>query len=138
MQIKDLTLHDIRAARNWIVVGDDANGALRDPLEETVLEPCSAFGEDDYVAYPCVYVTPGPKATALVLLKRVGDFDYGGDYCEFVDGSWRQLGLIPNPNAEPGEGFVASPLENDPSFDSPDHDYRRAHAEGFAKWLSAL
>lgn len=53
------------------------------------IRPCAEFTENDYVVYPCLYLTDSGKATALVLLRRVGDYDYGGSYCEFVDGRWR-------------------------------------------------
>jgi hypothetical protein len=39
------------------------------------------------------------------------------DYCEYVNGEWRQAGLKPNPDAPLTEEYFANPVEEDAEFD---------------------
>ena len=138
MQIKDITLDDIRQGKNWkVVLPEDGSFPDDIPLEGLTVEEAAEFEPEDYVVYSTIFVTNAGAVKALVMIKTVEDMDYGGDYCEFVDGRWRQLGLEPNPNAPFGEEYIADPLEQDPSFVSED-DYRKAHREGFKKNISLL
>ena len=100
---------------------------------------CDFFNDEDSVVYSGVFVTDAGEATALVLIKTVGWADYGGDYCEFVGGRWRQVGLVPNPAAPSGREFFAKPLSEDPSFNAgPTIDLRKEHRDGFKSWIWAL
>lgn len=138
MRIKDITLDDIRGGKNWkVVLPEDGVFPEAIPLEEVAAEEADEFGPGDYIAYSSIFVTGAGEVKPLVMIKLVADLDYGGDYCEFVDGRWRQLGLEPDPHAPSGEEYVANPLEQDPSFVSED-DYRKAHREGFKKYISLL
>ncbi len=137
MRIKDITLDDIRKGKNWRVTLL-VNGSFPDaPLEELSIEEGEEFGPEVYVVYSTIYVTDSGEVKPLVMIKQVLDMEYGGDYCEIVDGRWSQVGLKPNPNYPSGTEFFANPLEQDPSFVS-DCDYRKWHREGFQEFISQL
>jgi hypothetical protein len=138
MQIRDLTVADIRAGHNWRLVEPDSSFDENRPMEEWRIQAASRFTEDDEIVYSALWVTDGGIVTPLVVIKRVGDLDYWGDSCEWIDGRWRQVGLTPNPSAPPGQEYVANPLPQDPSFDAPDHDYRAEHRAGFRRWATNL
>ena len=89
-----------------------------------------------HVVYSGLLVADDGTVTPLVLVRQVGHPGYGGDYCEFVDGAWRQLGLVPNPNALPSKEYIAKPLDLDTSFDPK--EYRDEHEEGFRRWAAQL
>jgi hypothetical protein len=72
------------------------------------------------------------------MLKEVGYADYWGDACEFVNGTWQQEGLNPEPDRPVGQEYVANPLAIDPSFGSLDQDYRKWHRDGFLAHAAAL
>jgi len=138
MQIKDLTQADIRSGRNWRLVEPDSVFDESRPMEEWRIQPAATFTAEDEIVYSALWVTDTGIVTPMVLVKRVGDLDYGGDYCELVDGRWRQVGLTPNPSAPPGQEYVANPLPQDPSFDASDRDYRAEHRSGFRRWAAHL
>jgi hypothetical protein len=126
MQIRDITLADICAGKNWRLVpqtDDWCEAPLEDwgPLVET-----EEFAPDDHIVYSGLIVYRSGTVEPFVLVRTVSDGDYGGDYCEFVDGAWRQVGLVPNPNAEVGDEFIANPLPLDQSFCGEyDHEHQR-------------
>ena len=131
MRICDLTLDDIRSGRVWRLSADDRPEG--EPLEELgPLEECEAFELEDSAVYAGLMTYPGGPARAIVLIRCVGDIGYGGDYCEFVDGRWRQLGLVPDPDSPFTDEYIGNPLSNDPSFESPSHDERERQRHGFA------
>ena len=136
MQIRDITLADICAGKNWRLIpqtGDWVEVPLEDwgPLIEA-----EQFTPEDHVVYSGLVAYRSGRVEPLVLVKRVGDGDYGGDYCEFVDGEWRQVGLVPNPDAEINEEFIANPLQSDGSFSSD--EYREYHRLGFQTHVRKL
>jgi hypothetical protein len=135
MIIKDITLSDIRSGINWKLVNVDCDLDDDLPMENWSIEPCNSFTSNDTIVYSGVSVTDKGIATPLICIREVQDLDYGGDYCEYVHGNWRQVGLQPNPNAPHSEEFNANPLPEDPSFESPTHDYREYHRNGFHKWV---
>jgi len=137
-QIKDLTLADIRAGTNWLLAEPDSLFDPGAPVEDWRILPAASFSQDDEIVYSALTVTDAGVVTPLVLIKRVGDLDYGGDYCELVDGRWRQVGLNANPSAPPSQEYVANPLLQDSSFHAPDRDYRAEHREGFQRWAVYL
>lgn len=94
------------------------------PLIEAV-----TFSKEDRIVYSGLTAYRSGWVKPIVLWKQVGDMDYGGDYCEFVDGVWRQVGLNPNPNAELGDSYIANPLSIDDSFS--DDEYREYHRQRF-------
>ena len=138
MRIKDISINDIKEGKNWKVLSPENIDWDKISLEELSIRDSSDFNEDYLILYSAVFVSDDEKTTPLVMLKKVGDLDYGGDYCEFVDGRWRQLGLEPNPNAPFGNEYYANPLEKDESFVSDDHDYRKWHRNNFRKYISLL
>jgi hypothetical protein len=134
-KIKDVSIEEIKQGQNWkVYVPEDPNL----PLEEWEIEVAEVFLPEDNIAYSAIFVEDGAeKVKPLIQIKEVGYLDYGGDYCEWVDGKWQQLGLTPNPNASSGKDYVANPLTNDPSFDA-DWDYRKDHSDNFKKWVVKL
>ncbi len=142
LRIRDLTIDDICSGRNWRAtnprefarVGETLN------LEDLHIARAESFSPKDTVVYSCVYVTDSGQVSPVVLIKEVGDAEYGGDYCEIHAEKWRQVGLVPNPQAPHGQEYVANPLEQDPSFNTMDSqdDYRAAHRAGFRKWAAEL
>jgi hypothetical protein len=137
MRIRDITVADIGQGKNWKVKSTEDFDWENDPLEDLSIVDASDFEPEDEIVYSALYVTHNGEVQPLVLIKAVEDSDYGGDYCEFVNGKWRQVGLVPDPSALPGTEFIANPLEYDESFISED-DYRAHHREGFQKYKQGL
>jgi hypothetical protein len=137
MQIKDITIDDIRQGKNWKAQSSEDFWLQDNPLEILPVVEANRFESEDLIVYSAIFVTDDGGIKPLVMIKRVGNLDYGGDYCEFVNGKWQQVGLVPNPNATFGTEYIANPLEQDDSFISDD-DYRAYHREGFKKFASSL
>ncbi len=142
-RIRDLTLDDIRSGRNWKVADPDELSQIgaRFRLEDVHILEADSFAQNDTIAYAALFVTEDGSVSPLVLIKMVGDIDYGGEYCEVQDGKWRQVGLVSNPSAPHGVEYVANPLDIDPSFttlDAPKADFRAEHRANFRKWCSSL
>jgi hypothetical protein len=137
MRIADITMEDIRHGRNWRACCEDFD-FFEQPLEELEIEDCVEFTTDDTIVYSGIWVGGDDSVVALVLIKEAFDAGYGGDYCEYVNGRWKQLGLVANPNAQPGNEYIANPLDLDPSFDAPDHDYREYHRTKFLAYKDSL
>ncbi len=137
MKIKDIKLEDVAAGKNWKVRDGsgtfevDLSGSARVEFIQLEIEEAEEFTEDDYIVYSGIFLADSGRALPLLLVKRVGDFDYGGDYCEIHEGRWRKLGLEPNPDAEFGFEFFASPLEEDPSFASDQDELRAENRHQF-------
>lgn len=136
MKIKEILLDDIRKGSNWKLTC--VENELDLPVEEWSIEHCDHFNLEDNIVYSGISVTDSGEVKALVLVKEVGYADYGGDYCELVDGKWRQVGLVPNPNAPHGREFIANPLDDDPSFYAGPNDFRKENRDGFKMWIWAL
>ncbi len=137
MRICDLNILDIRQGKNWKVLSADEFDWENDPLENLSLTEAPDFQPENLVVYSAIFVSDVGEVTPLVIIKEVQGLDYWGDSCEFVGGRWRQAGLVANPNAPLGTGYVADPLEQDDSFISDD-DYRAWHREGFRKYAPGL
>lgn len=133
-KIEDISPQEIREGNNWKV---KLPKDLNTPLEQWEIEQEADFHPEDRVAYSAVYVTDDGNVTPLIMIREVGHLDYGGDYCEFRNGGWVQLGLEPNPEAKPGKEYVANPLQNDPSFGA-DQNIREDHRKNFQKWVSKI
>jgi hypothetical protein len=137
MQIRDITLADIRAGKNWRFTPSHDEPWFDAPMEEWgPLTETDQFTAEDHIVYSALSVTRSGNVDAIVLIKTVGDIDYGGDYCELVGGEWRQVGLVPDPDVEISEEFIANPLSNDPSFRYD--DYRDHHRRGFLSHVAKL
>lgn len=138
MRIRDITLDEIRQGKNWKLV--NPREMLGDsPLEDVSIEECESFLPEDYVVYSAIYVTNAGEVQPRVMIKEVGDMEYGGDECEFVGGKWRQAGLVPNPNAPLGTEYFANPLAEDPSFFADEEEDDRAYnREQFRQWAPRL
>ena len=137
MQIKDITIDDIRQGKNWKVQSPDSVRWQEILMEDLFISEAQDFEQEDMIVYSTIFVSDDGDTKPLVMIKRVQDLDYGGDYCELVDGKWQQVGLVPNPNAPFGEEYIANPLEQDDSFGS-DGDYRAYHRDGFNKFAANL
>jgi hypothetical protein len=137
MQIRDITLSDICVGKNWRLARNDQEYWLDAPLEDWgPLIETEHFTRDDRIVYSGLVAYRSGRVKAIVLIRTVSDGDYGGDYCEYVDGVWRQVGLKPNPNAEAGEEFIANPLQSDQSFCG---DYNHEHQRrGFLRYVCKL
>jgi hypothetical protein len=132
MRIRDIQIADIVAGKNWKVGNTNEFDWENERLEALPIVEAVEFEPEDEIVYSGVYVTLNGVVEPMVLIKAVEDSGYGGDYCEFVDGRWQQVGLVPNPDAPLGTEYIANPLEQDESFNS-DHDYRAYHRNGFHK-----
>ena len=132
MKIRDILVVDIQAGKNWRILEADIAVCLDMPmLDWGPIVEVQHFELSDSVVYSALTVYESGRVEPVVWIKQVGDFDYGGDYCVFVEGHWEELGVVPNPNAESGDTFCANPLPYDPSFEATDYDYRQCHREGF-------
>ncbi len=144
MKIEDITLRDVVAGKNWKVLdGSRAfdmslDGQAQVELQELSIDESEDFSDEDYIVYSGVSVTLSGKVAPLLLIKRVGNLDYGGDYCEFHEGRWRRVGIEPNPNAEFSFEYFAAPLRADRSFDSDQDELRNDNREQFRKYHSKL
>ena len=139
MKIRDITIDDILACKNWRLSELDVEACLDLPMEECgPLAEVEAFAPNDRVIYSGITVYPSGRVVPIVCIREVQYLDYGGDYCEFVDGAWHQLGLEPSLISEVGDTYIADPLFNDPSFNAPDHDHRRVQRDGFARHAHGL
>jgi len=131
MKIGDIAVADVLRGKTWRFV-PAPDEAFDRPMEEWYgVEDAHGLEPTDSVLYSGVSVSDTGEIRPILLLKVLGDVEYGGDYCEFVSGRWRQVGLVPQPNAPPSQEYIANPSVLDPSFDAPDQDYRKAHQEGF-------
>jgi len=137
MKIQDVTLDDLRQGTNWRAVNpnDYFDGLI--PLQELSLGKSAKFSKQDYVIYSVIYVIEPDEVRPLLMMHRVGDMDYGGCYCHYVNGQWQESGLEPDPNYPVGKEYVANPLPNDHSFvSSPSGYFRRLTKNGFRSGFS--
>lgn len=130
MRISDLTENDILAGHNWRLADPDSLWSVNN-LPDLQIEATGKFCEDDVVVYSALALGETGSVTLMVLIKRVGDYETGGDYCELSAQGWRQVGLSDTEQFELTQEVIANPLEMDPSFDSLDHDHRKWHRETF-------
>lgn len=130
-KIKDISIQEIKEGKNWKAYPS------KDPslsVAEWEIDSSESFDFTDHIAYSAIFVSHKGDVYPLVIVKEVGDLDYGGDSCAYEDGKWKQSGLEPNPNAPNGEEYFADPLIIDPSFDADD-DFRKEHQDNFKKWI---
>ena len=139
MKIRDIRIRDILAGKNWRFIPPESDDWLTLAMEEWgPIEESTEFQPDDTIVYSGLVVYSNDRVVPIVCLKEVQYLDYGGDYCELIDGHWRQIGSNPDPKAELGCEYIAYPLESDPSFDSPNNDFRQYHRKGFQQHVSNL
>src|SRR5687767_3327691 len=110
MRVRDIAVQEVRAGKVWRVLDADGLGADDLRLEELQIAPADSFASTDYVVYSALLVADSGRVRPLLLIKEVGGYDYGGDYCERHEGEWRQLGLVANPDAEYEQEYIANPL----------------------------
>ena len=95
-----------------------------------MLNICSS----DTIVYSALAAFETGEIRPLLLIREVGAYEWWGDTCEYIDGAWHELGQTSQ--WEEGECYVASPLNEDPSFMGEyAHEAQRA---GFAKWRDHL
>lgn len=139
MKIRDITLRDICLGKNWRFLPPDDDAWLDKPMEEWgPIEEAAEFLPEDQIVYSGITVYESGRVAPIVCIREVQYPDFGGDYCEFANDRWRQLGLEPNPDAEHGETFFANPLDIDPSFDSVPDNYRDHHRNAFKENIGKL
>lgn len=139
MKIRDILIRDILLGKNWRFNPPNSDDWLTLPMEEWgPIEETSAFQPENTIIYSGLIVYPNDIVIPIVCLKEVQDADIGGDYCEFIEDHWCQVGLNPNPDKEVGCEFIANPLESDPSFDSLNNDFREYNRKGFQQYASKL
>ena len=143
LRIRDLTIDDIRSGQNWKVTDPEEFLQIGETLnlEDIHIAKAEPFSEKDWVAYSALFLTESGSVSPLILIKEVGESQYGGDYCEMHSGKWRQVGLVPNPSAPHGMEYVANPLDQDPAFDTIDNQSDDSRAENraqFRKWSVRL
>ena len=144
MRICALTPEHVRIGGAWLIPNlDEELLEHRMPLEQLSIieqedEDIENLTDEDNVAYVGLSVTDSGRVTPLVLVREIGP-ESGGDYCECVDGKWRQVGLVPNPDAEICRVYFRQPLPQDPGFDSDSTgSYRRELVAGFDKWIKHI
>jgi hypothetical protein len=139
MRIRDIQVSEVCKGKNWRFVPPEDDKWVELPIEDWGdVQEADEFSETDIVIYSALVAYRSGEVRPVVVLKEVGDADYWGDSCQFVNGKWRQVGLTPNPEAKFAQEYVASPLLIDPSFGSLDHDYRKWHRDGFLAHADAL
>jgi hypothetical protein len=132
MRIRDVTVGDVAAGRNWRLKRVDD---VPDDIVEWEIEDCSVFQLNDEVVYSALSTFEDGEVRPALVVREVGTYDWWGDMCEYVDGAWRELTPDP-PGKCRGESYVGNPLPNDPSFMGEyAHDRQR---EQFALWRDAL
>jgi len=132
LKLNEIALADVLHGRNWIATKRVETLTAESVETQTLFKLASKFESTSYVLYSGLCVRPSGRATALLLFKQVGSVEYGGIYWQLEDGRWKRVGEEPDPHYEVGtREFIADPSASDPSFDSPDHDYRGSHREGF-------
>lgn len=89
----------------------------------------------DHAVYSAVYVLENGQVDPFLIVRDVSSRTPGGDYAEFVDGRWRQLGLVPNPDAIPGTEYIANPHPNDKSFKA---SQRELQSDMFARFVGRV
>ena len=144
MQIRDITIDDVRKKKAWRVCDWDAWLVGPDqPMENMTIEPLITYGPVDALVYPglAVHLAPGgepgegkrrrdcihapenpadlapsqiPVLHALLMIKVVSDV--GWDYCHYTEMGWRQLGLVPDPLAPLLTEYIWIPVEDDAEF----------------------
>jgi hypothetical protein len=130
MRIREIKIADIVLGTNWIL--SETTDATSEMVDWEV-EECASFRPTDTVVYSALAVLESGKARPLLLIREVGTPEWWGDTCEYVDGTWRDLAHSDELSLEE---FVASPLDNDPSFMGHyAHERQRA---GFARFRDHL
>lgn len=139
MKIRDIQIRDVLLGINWRFNSPNGRNWLTLPMEEWgPIEETTEFNPTDTIIYSGLIAYSNDIVIPIVCIKEVQDADIGGDYCVFKSGHWLQVGLIPDPNTQVGHEFIANPLESDPSFDSPNNDFREYNRKGFQQYASKL
>jgi hypothetical protein len=139
VKIREIDVADVLAGKTWRFV-EGRSETYEGPMEDwDGVKAGATLRPRDLIIYSGVLVT-SKRVYPLLLLKELGDPEYGGDYCMFVDGRWRQAGLDPGLGMEiaDAEEYIAAPSPLDPSFDAPDHDYREWHRKGFKAHVTGV
>src|ERR687891_85700 len=90
MKIRDITLEDIRNGKNWKLVNPREFSGIP-ALEDLSIEECESFRPEDYVVYSAMFVTDSGEVQPRVMIKEVGNMEYGGDECELISGNRQQF-----------------------------------------------
>ena len=132
MRIREVTVEDVAAARNWRLKPVDD---LPDNIVDWEIEKCSDFHVSDEVVYSALSLFEGGEVRPALVIREVGSYEWWGDTCEYVSGAWRELKPEQGWDKR-GESYVGNPLPNDPSF-MGEYGHNRQR-EQFARWREAL
>jgi hypothetical protein len=132
LKIGQIDVRDVLAGKNWrfVPAPDETHDAPMEEWDGVQEIGADRLEEEDQIIYSGLYVTE-TSVRPLLMLKEIGDYEFGGDYCRYDGGRWRQLGLEPDPDAEIGDEYYADPSPLDPSFE--DAEERRLHRRMFKK-----
>lgn len=141
MRICDIPVAMVRLGKNWRFVPDDSE-VLGSPMERWEGVEDVAAGQawlpDDSVIYSGLIVLSTGQVVPMLCLKEALCAEIGGDYCWFVNGRWRQLGVDHILGVEIVSSHIASPLICDPSFDCEDGSYRAEEPSSFRRYVDQL
>jgi hypothetical protein len=133
MRIRDVTIEAVAAGKNWRL---KSGGDTSPNIVDWEIEECSAFRSSDTVVYSALAVFETGEVRPLLVIREIGTYEWWGDTCEYIDGAWRELGQTAQTNHWKREEYVASPLDEDPSFMGEySHEAQRA---GFTRWRDHL
>lgn len=170
MQISDISLAEVRSGTNWRVTNWEEVAGRDLPLEELEIEPLGEYQSRDGVVYSgltvhlavegepdgdnrprtnCTFAPEDPAqlrpdqhvvVRPLLMIKEVADL--GWDYCELTSDGWRQLGLVPDPNAPLTSEYFANTLADDAEFsielELAGVTIGTKSREGFWRWAAYL
>jgi len=113
MRVADIPVEMVRSGTNWRFVQAESED-LDVPMEqwggEEIVDAAYDWSLADSVIYSGLVMLSTGQVVPTLCLKEALSPEYGGDYCWFVNGSWRQLGLDHVDGAEVVTGYTASPL----------------------------
>jgi hypothetical protein len=133
LRIRDIRLSDVLAGKNWRLM---PTADVDENMTSWLIEECEQFSLNDQVVYSALSVTISDRVIPVLVVREVGSAGWWGDCCELVDGRWQQVGLVPDPDAETSQEFVANPPPNDPSFGGGCGPEQMR--DGFRRWRSRL
>ena len=85
--------------------------------------------------YSALSVFEDGEVRPELVIRELASYDWWGDWCEYVDGSWRGVEIERHDNPR-RDSYIGDPLPEDPSFVGEyAHERQR---DGFARWRELL
>ena len=132
MRIKDIKVAAVFAGKNWLLTdGSDLSSNIID----WEIAEASVFTKNDTIVYSGIEVFKSGVVRPLILVREVGDLEWWGDSCSYVNGKWQ----APSQSDEWIDGlgeYIAMPLQNDPSF-MGEYSHQKQR-KGFLRWRGGL